>query len=107
MPRQIAGTRAEGRSYVTPTSRYFSTPIIFYEDRLTFPIYKRKELTFNPTDQHYEITKEFEFRPDLVSYNFFGAPDFWWKIMEMNGMKDVLEFRAGRNIVLPGSALLL
>lgn len=107
MPRQSVKTAAEGRSYVPPSSRYFMTPVIFYEDRLTFPIYKRKQLSFNPTDQHFEITKEYEFRPDLVSNTFFGAPDFWWKIMEMNGMKDILEFRAGRNIILPGSSLLL
>ena len=106
MPREIVKTTAEGGSYVSPSSRYFLAPLIFYEDRLTYPIYRKKELSFNPTDQHYEITREFEYRPDLVSMNFFGAPDFWWKIMEMNGMKDILEFKAGRNIILPGGSLM-
>jgi len=107
MPREIEYTKAEGRSYVPPSSRYARTPVVYYEGRLTYPIYKKKRLNFAPQDQHYEITKDVEFRPDLVSYMFFGAPDFWWKIMEMNGMKDILEFRSGRNIILPGSGLLL
>jgi hypothetical protein len=107
MPKPIEYTKSEGRRYVPATSRYVSTPIIMYEGKLTFPIYKKKQVHFNPKDQHYEITKDVEYRPDLVSNMFFGAPDFWWRIMEMNKMKDVLEFREGRNIILPGSSLLI
>ena len=96
----------EGRSYVPPTSRYAMTPIIYYEGKLAYPIYRKKKASFSSQDQHYEITKEVEFRPDIVSYRTYGAPDYWWKIMEMNGMKDILEFRAGRNIILPGGSLM-
>lgn len=106
MARLIEYTRTEGRKYVSPSSRYATTPVIKYEGKLTYPIYKKKKLGFAPTDQHYEITKDMEFRPDLVCYEFFGTPDFWWRIMEANRMKDILEFRAGRNIILPGSSLM-
>jgi hypothetical protein len=36
-----------------------------------------------------------------MSFDKYGVSDFWWKIMEANGMKDVMEFKAGRTIVLP------
>lgn len=107
MPKPIEYTRSEGRTYVSSTSRYISSPIVLYEGKLTYPIYKKKKVRLSPKDQHYEITKDVEYRPDLVSNMFFGAPDFWWRIMELNGMKDILEFREGRNIVLPGSSLLV
>lgn len=107
MPRSIEYTRAEGRKYVASTSRYSTTPVIEYEGKLAFPIYKKKKLLFGTTDKHYEITKDMEYRPDLVANLFFGAPDFWWRIMEMNHMADILEFRAGRNIIIPGSNLLM
>jgi hypothetical protein len=42
-----------------------------------------------------------EYRPDLVSQDKYGLPDFWWKIMEVNGMKDIMDFKAGKTIVLP------
>lgn len=109
MPNNIYRTGLKGKNFVSPTSRYHGTEIIRYgpDGRLTYPIYKKRKLHFSSLDKHFEITKNYEYRPDKVSYEFFGAPDFWWKIMEMNGMKDILEFKAGRNIILPGSALLL
>lgn len=107
MPKSIEYTGAEGRKYVSSTSRYATMPVIEYEGRLAYPIYKRKKLKFSSSDQHYEITKDMEYRPDLVSNLFFGVPDFWWRIMEMNHMFDILEFKSGRNIMLPGSSLLM
>lgn len=106
MAKPIKYSNMEGRSYVPPTSRYATAPIIFYDGKMTYPIYRKKKAVFNSTDKHYEITKEVEYRPDLVSSKTYGAPDYWWKIMEMNGMKDILEFKAGRNIILPGSSLM-
>ena len=51
------------------------------------------------------ITKGSEYRPDLVSFDEYGTIDFWWKIMEVNGIKDILDFAAGRNIRLPNNVL--
>jgi hypothetical protein len=107
MPKPIEYTKSEGRKYVPVTSRYVSASIILYEGKLAFPIYKNKQVRLSPNDQHYEITQDMEYRPDKVSNMFFGAPDFWWRIMEANGMKDILEFREGKNIILPGSSLLI
>jgi len=49
------------------------------------------------------ITKAFEFRPDLVSYKVYSTPDYWWKILEFNGMMDIFDFKNGRNIRLPSN----
>ena len=106
MPSPIQYSGIEGSVYAVPSSRYFKSPIIYYEDKVTYPIYRKSKASFAPTDMHYEITKETEYRPDKVSHRFFGAPDYWWKIMEMNGMKDILDFKAGRNIILPGGTLM-
>ena len=53
-----------------------------------------------------EITAELEFRPDLASQDLYGTPDFWWRLLEHNGMRDILEFRAGRNIRIPYDVIL-
>jgi len=103
-------TRESGHraaQYVSSTSRYKSSDIIYYSENnlLTFKIYKKRPMQFGTSDKWFEITPDVEYRPDLVSFDFYGVPDFWWKIMEMNRMKDILEFRAGRNIRLPGSIL--
>ena len=106
MPSPVQYSGIEASAYALPSSRYFKSPVIYYEGKITYAIYKKSDISFSSTDSHYEITKETEYRPDKVSHRFYGAPDFWWKIMEMNGMKDILEFRAGRNITLPGGSLM-
>jgi hypothetical protein len=40
-----------------------------------------------------------------VSYEFYGTPDYWWRIMELNGMKDIMEFRTGVNIIISGNII--
>lgn len=87
---------------VSTSSRYNYRPIIFYGagPKVTFTLYRKTSFP-SPMDKFYEITKDVEFRPDLVSHYMYGVPDYWWRIMEVNGMKDVLEFRSGRNIRLP------
>ena len=52
-------------------------------------------------DQLAVISPGMEYRPDLMSMQKYGTTDFWWRIMEANRMKDVMEFVAGRTIVLP------
>lgn len=92
--------------YVTPTSRYAkSTTYLWGEEKaVIFGTYKRqKMLEFDEADQWTEITKSYEYRPDLVSNFFYGTSDFWWKIMEYNGMNDILQFKAGINIRIPGN----
>jgi hypothetical protein len=109
MPNQIKQTNLKGKNLVDATSRYYKSNVIRYGDnnKITFPIYRKSNLSFSQQDQYYEIPKDMEYRPDKVSQFFFSAPDFWWRIMEMNGMKDVLEFRAGRTIRISGGTLLI
>lgn len=104
--KEIEYTGLKARSFVDASSRYYKNHIIKYGDKITYPIYRKANISFAKQDQYYEITQDMEYRPDLVSYYFFGAPDFWWKLLEMNGLKDILEFKAGRTIRIPASTLL-
>lgn len=90
------------------TSRYASSEVILYgiDQKPAYTTYKAKKFAFNLSDPYYEITKEMEFRPDKLSYKIYGVRDYWWKIMQMNNMKDILEFRAGRTIRLPSNSLM-
>lgn len=96
--------------YVQPTSRYNWSKVRQYTEEkfLTFETYKRKRKGhFREGNAEWlEITANVEYRPDLVSNELFGTPDLWWRIMEHNGMKDIMEFRSGVNIQIPGNILL-
>ena len=87
-------------------SRYRKSRVIYYGDlpKTAFEIYKRIPVTGNSTlDRVSLITPGWEYRPDLVSFDVYGVPDFWWKIMEVNKMSDILEFKSGLTITLPSN----
>lgn len=96
-------TEINPRTYFTAASRYSDATICYYTDlkKLTLATYKRGVTGVTPNDKFMVIGKGQEFRPDLVSSRVYGLPDFWWRIMEANGIYDVYDFKAGVNIRIP------
>lgn len=90
-------------SVVDAASRYNKSAIIYYGDQrfITFETYKRVNYVPSDGDRFYVITKSTEYRPDLVSQRAYGTVGYWWKILEANNMMDILDFKAGTNIVIP------
>lgn len=103
MANKIEFTNIQPSTFVTRVSRYSSSKVLYYSDEriLTFETYKRKNYKGQSTDKVAVIPAGMEYRPDLVSKERYGVPDFWWKIMEVNNIKDIIDFKAGRTIVLP------
>lgn len=104
-PIQLSGIRTD--SLLAANSRYLKQNIIYYGEKriLTFDTYIKKEFTPTGYEKTMLITKGFEYRPDLVSYNYYGFVDYWWKILECNKMKDIFDFKAGKTIILPSVSL--
>lgn len=96
-------TNIDAKRYVAASSRYSKSKVRHLTENkiISFETYKRKPIGKNIEEEYAEITKSVEYRPDLVSQEVYSTPDFWWIIMEHNGMKDILEFQAGKIIKLP------
>jgi hypothetical protein len=105
MPNNIEIANINYRSLIDPASRYNKSSIIYYGDKkfITFETYKRDSYSVSANDKFYVITKITEYRPDLVSKKAYGTVSYWWKLLEANGMMDIMQFKAGTNIVIPGS----
>lgn len=92
-------------SFVGPTSRYRNSDIINYitENKkfLTFKTWKRPARQSSEGDRFYTITAGTEFRPDIVAKNAYNREGWWWILMLVNNMSDVLEFKAGKTIIIP------
>lgn len=103
MANKIEYTNLNPQIFVSKSSRYSNSEVIYYSDNksITFTTYKKN--MFNPSvnDQVAVIPAGMQYRPDLVSKKKYGTVDFWWKIMEVNNIKDILDFKAGKTIVLP------
>lgn len=98
------------RSQITPEqvaavgSRYRSGQNVIYygEQRLiTYDLYIRRPYFKSNTEKVMVITKGVEYRPDLVSYKYYGFVENWWRILEANQMSDIFDFKAGKTIILP------
>lgn len=104
-------SKISAKRFVPVSSRYASSPVILYTEKklLTFATYKKnqnkEETNSGLKTKFYVVTPGTEYRPDLVSSKAYGTPDFWWRIMEYNNIKDIFDFKAGLNIVLPNSLL--
>jgi len=100
---KIAPIKAD--NLVSIGSRYLSSKVLYYGDQnlITFETYKRKNYVKTGSEKVMMITKGVEYRPDLVSYDYYGFSDMWWKILEVNNISDIFNFKAGITIILPGS----
>lgn len=96
-------TKIDNRTFVTTASRYMNSKVIYYGElrRITFNLYKRGNSGVTKDDRFMIVTKGYEYRPDLVSVKVYGLPDYWWRIMEANGIADIFDFKAGINIRIP------
>lgn len=92
--------------FVPVTSRYANSEVLYYTEKklLTFKTYKKNQneesLFETPETKYYVVTSGTEYRPDLVSQKIYGTPDFWWRIMEANNIKDIFDFKSGLNLIL-------
>jgi len=101
IPITYTNTRPE--RMVSGFSRYVNQNVIYYGENkfITFDTYIRKPYKPTGKEKIMVITKGVEYRPDLVSYDVYGIPDVWWRILQTNGMKDIWEFKAGVTIRIP------
>jgi len=54
-----------------------------------------------------KIESKYNQRPDILAYDLFGDPDFWWIICFMNGIEDFQGFIAGITVKVPERTYLL
>jgi hypothetical protein len=92
-------------SYAT-TSPWFLTEIK-NENYLSF--YEAREIPKDSSDILFEISPQYTFRPDLLSFDLYGTPKLWWVFTVRNPdvLKDpVFDFVAGNKIFLPKKSTL-
>lgn len=91
--------------FVSSLSRYADSEVVYYGENnlITFKTYRRTVDNPTSSDRFMVISPGHEYRPDLVSREAYGTVDFWWQIMESNKIYDIWDFKAGRNIRLPGN----
>lgn len=103
MTVHIEKSEIKANTLVDSNSRYINSQVVYYSEqkKITFETYIRSPYVSNGSENVMLISKGLEYRPDLVSYDVYGVPDFWWKILEANGMHDIWDFKVGITIFIP------
>ena len=85
----------------TNLSPYARTPV---NSRGYLDIMKPRPVPVNREDILFEITTEYNYRPDLLAHITYGRKELWWVFAQRNMdiLKDpVFDFVAGTKIFLP------
>jgi len=82
------------------TSPYYTTPQINgYLDVMTF-----RDIPAETDDILYEVTKDYENRPDRLAYDIYNDSNLWWvfSVRNKNILRDpIFDLKSGTKIYLP------
>lgn len=74
---------------------------------LSIRMMRLRDLTFNDDDSVIHVVQPMEeYRPDLISYQYFGTPDYAWAILAANNLSVPFELNYGTKILIPSLASL-
>jgi hypothetical protein len=85
------------------TSPYFATP----QNDINLEPLVRRNFAIEDDDQSYTIERTYAYRPDLLAYDLYGTPRFWWVFAQRNPdqIEDpIYDFKPGVTIQLPKPA---
>lgn len=82
------------------TSRYANTPDVdFYLD-----LWVTKNVEVSVNDQLMEVEPRYHLRPDMMSYDLYGTPKYWWIFAILNKDKlvdPINDFVSGITVYVP------
>ena len=88
------------------TSPYFATP----QNDINLEPLVRRNFAIEDDDQTYTIERTYAYRPDLLAYDLYGTPRFWWVFAQRNPdqIEDpIYDFKPGVTVQLPKKENLL
>lgn len=85
-------------------SRYKNKRVLTLFDKTTFIEFIRKSMIYtdkSANDQYYFIEAGKKFRPDLISYELYGTPIFYWIILSDNDLVSSLQVKTNLTLRVP------
>lgn len=72
-----------------PLSRYNNIRLLLNANRIPVQeTWDLDEIAENDRDSYFEVTAEFEHRPDLISKQFYGTEQLYWVVAFANNMTE-------------------
>ena len=88
-------------------SRYLNTEVIKHKEKETLAWWAGTDWLESAPSQTIVITSTQAGRLDLIADEFLGSTDLWWAIMYYNKQTDLNWPKAGDEVAIPNSGLVL
>lgn len=62
---------------------------------------KISDIPLTGEDKYVTITQQSQFRPDIISNEVYGTPDYGWAIMETNNIRSFVELKQRLRLRIP------
>ena len=100
-PSVIAVNKVPYDNY-SPSNRYQGKVLISNSrgQRIQF-IQKRWFPKVSDTDTLIYVDMKYQYRPDVISVDYFNTPLYAWAIMAANGIRSIWQLEAGQFIKIP------
>ena len=91
-----------------PNSRYNNQSRIVYDNgEEVQETYDRKVIKRSVKDRYHEVLPGEDGRLDLISYEYYGTPMYWWSIAQASGIHDPLSVKRGDRLRIPNISTLV
>jgi hypothetical protein len=93
---------AEQKVQLPPRSAYIKTPVYKLGDGTVVFGLQRPGVFQAPTDRLVTVSAAVENRLDVLSYQLYGTPDYWWAIAQDSLLVDpLMEVPEGTQLRIP------
>lgn len=76
---------------------FINTPVFRVDDTIVFGLRQPAAFKAN-TDSTITVPAQYAGRLDTISNMFYGSPDFWWAVADLNDLVDPFLTPAGANL---------
>ena len=84
------------------TSRYKTKLRLSTQSSTKIRFIRKADVTFDDTNSKVHVVGQFEaYRPDLISYQYYGSSIYSWVILAANNLKTSYELSPGLSLVIP------
>jgi hypothetical protein len=86
----------------SPESRYNNTPATILDGKIQYELWQSYGEIRRSTDYRIHVVRDTDVgRLDLIAYEYYGNPGWWWIIADANNVLDIFSLRVGASLKIP------
>jgi len=90
----------------SPESRSLNTPAIVLDEKIQYELWRASASFRGSSDYRIHVVRDADVgRLDLVAYEYYGNPGWWWVIADANDIIDIFSIKPGATLKIPSRSV--